>query len=99
MFTDPNEDIEFNILVDPTLEIADIAAIFGSGYNLVNDTGIDGYGQYRVRNTLCGDKPGKYDADIAQLNKARTQELRELEELFRISNEHTQRLEGCPECR
>ena len=26
-FTDPNEDIEFNILVDPTLEIADIAAI------------------------------------------------------------------------
>lgn len=34
----------------------------------------------------------KYDADIAQLNKARTQELRELEELFRISNEHNQRL-------
>lgn len=34
----------------------------------------------------------KYDADIVQLNKARTQELRELEELFRISNEHTQRL-------
>ena len=26
-FTDPNEDIEFNILVDPTLEIAEIAAI------------------------------------------------------------------------
>ena len=34
----------------------------------------------------------KYDADIARLNKARTQELRELEELFRISNEHNQRL-------
>jgi len=34
----------------------------------------------------------KYDADVLKINRVRSKELWELEELFRQSNEHAQRL-------